>query len=135
MKWASQAALVGKEPGCQCRRRKRRGFGPWVGKIPWRRAWQSTPVFLLGESLGQRSLVGYSPWCGKDSDMTESDLACMHNHAKSTLHLRILFWCCIHSMGLKKCVMTYIHHYSIFTALKILCTPLVHLSPTPSATC
>ena len=32
---------------------------PWVRKVPWRRAWQPTPVFLLGESQGQRSLVGY----------------------------------------------------------------------------
>ena len=38
------------------------GFDPWVGKIPWRRAWQPTPVFLLEESHGQRSLAGYSPW-------------------------------------------------------------------------
>ena len=45
----------GNEPTCQCRRRKRRGFSPWVGKIPWRRAWQPTPVFLPGESHGQRS--------------------------------------------------------------------------------
>ena len=51
----------GKEPACQCRRRKRHGFDPWVGKIPWRRAWQPTPLFLPGESHGQRSLVGYSP--------------------------------------------------------------------------
>ena len=35
---------------------------PWVRKIPWRRKWQSTPVFLTGESDGQRSLAGYSPW-------------------------------------------------------------------------
>ena len=56
---------------CQCRRHKRRGFEPWVGKIPWRRAWQSTPVFLPGESHGQRSLVGYSPWGCNESDMTE----------------------------------------------------------------
>ena len=34
---------------------------PWVGKIPWRSAWQPTPVVLPGESQGQRSLVGYSP--------------------------------------------------------------------------
>ena len=34
---------------------------PWVGKIPWRRAWQPTPVFLCGESHGQSSLMGYSP--------------------------------------------------------------------------
>ena len=44
---------------------------PWVGKIPWRRAWQPTLVFLPGESHGQRSLVGYSPWGCKESDMTE----------------------------------------------------------------
>ena len=46
-------------------------FNPWVGKIPWRREWQSTPVFLPGEVHGQRSLVGYSPWGHKDSDMTK----------------------------------------------------------------
>ena len=37
------------------------GFSSWVGKIPWRRKWQPTPVFLPGESHGQRSLAGYSP--------------------------------------------------------------------------
>ena len=47
------------ESTCQCRRRKRCEFDPWVGKIPWRRAWQPTPVFLPGESYGQRSLVAY----------------------------------------------------------------------------
>ena len=52
----------GKEPACQYRRCKRRGFDPWVGKIPWKRTWQPTPVFLPGESHGQRSLAGYSPW-------------------------------------------------------------------------
>ena len=49
----------------------RRGFSPWVWKIPWRRAWQPTPVFLPGESHGERSLVGYSPWGCKESDVTE----------------------------------------------------------------
>ena len=38
------------------------GFDPWIGKIPWRRAWQPTLVFLPGESHGQRSLAGYSHW-------------------------------------------------------------------------
>ena len=52
----------GKELICQCRRRKRCGFSPWVGKIPWRRAWQPTPGFLPGESHRQRSPVGCSPW-------------------------------------------------------------------------
>ena len=49
----------GKEPSCQCRRHKRCRFNPWVGKIPWRRAWQPTPVFSPGESHGQNFLVGY----------------------------------------------------------------------------
>ena len=40
----------GKEPACQCRRRKRCGFDPWVGKIPWRRAWQPSPVYLAWRS-------------------------------------------------------------------------------------
>ena len=47
-------------------------FDPWAGKVPWRRAWQSTPVFLPGESLGQRSLEGYSPQGHKQSDVTEA---------------------------------------------------------------
>ena len=62
----------GKEPGCLFRRQKRHGFSPWVRKIPWRRAWQTTPVFLPGESHGQWSLVGYSPWGHRESDMTEA---------------------------------------------------------------
>ena len=44
---------------------------PWVGKISWRRKWQPTPVFLPGESHGWSSLVGYSPWGGKELDTTE----------------------------------------------------------------
>ena len=51
----------GKELACQCWRRKRHGFNPWVWKIPWRGAWQPTPVFFPGKSHGHRSLVGYSP--------------------------------------------------------------------------
>ena len=47
------------------------GFDPWVGKISWKREWLPTPVFLPGESHGQRSLAGYSPQSHKDSDMTE----------------------------------------------------------------
>ena len=58
----------GKEPICQCRRC---WFDPWVRKILWRRKWQPTPVFLFGESHGQRSLAGYSPWGCKESDTTE----------------------------------------------------------------
>ena len=60
-----------KEPTCQCRRHKSCGFDPWVGKIPWRRAWQHTPVFLPGKFHGQRSLRGYSPWGRNKSDTIE----------------------------------------------------------------
>ena len=51
--------LSGKESVCQYRRRV---FDPWVRKIPWRRKWKPTLVFLPGKSHGQRSLAGYSPW-------------------------------------------------------------------------
>ena len=63
--------LHNKESACQYGRRKGLGFNPWVGKIPWRRKWQPTPVFLPGESHGWRSLVGYSPRGRKESDMTK----------------------------------------------------------------
>ena len=59
----------GKEPTCQSRRHKRCGFDPWVGRSPGRG--QPSPVFLPGESHGQRSLVGYSPRDCKQSDTTE----------------------------------------------------------------
>ena len=49
--WGFPGGASGKETACQCRRPKRLGFNPWVGKIPWRRKWQPTPVFLPGESV------------------------------------------------------------------------------------
>ena len=58
----------GKESDCQCRRL---GFNSWVRKIPWRRKWKTTLVFLSGKFHGQRSLVGYSPWGCEGSGMTE----------------------------------------------------------------
>ena len=56
----SEVALVVKNPRANARDVRGTGSINWVGKIPWRRAWQSTPVFLPGESHGQRSLVSYS---------------------------------------------------------------------------
>ena len=56
---ASQVALVVKN---LCRRRKRRGFNPWVRKLPWSRKWQPTPVFLLGESHGLEPTRFLCPW-------------------------------------------------------------------------
>ena len=58
-------SLDGKESTCSA-------GDPWIRKIPWRREWQPTPIFLPGEFHGQRSLVDYSPWGCKESDMTES---------------------------------------------------------------
>ena len=64
-------STVGKEFVCQSRRHRRCGFSPWVWKIPWRSAWQPTPVFLPGKSHGQRNVEGYSSQGLKESDTTE----------------------------------------------------------------
>ena len=56
-------------------------FNPWVGKIPWRRKWQPTPVFLPGKSHGQKSLAGYSPWGSKESDMTTTERLALLLHS------------------------------------------------------
>ena len=61
----------GEEPTRQRRRCKRLWLDPWVGKIPWRRAWQPTAVFLPGESHGQRNLAGSSPQGHRELDETE----------------------------------------------------------------
>ena len=68
---ASQVVLVVKNLTADAGRRKRCRFDSCVGKIPWRQAWQPIPVFFPGESHGQRSLVGYSPWVRKELDTTE----------------------------------------------------------------
>ena len=60
--------LSSNEFACQCRRHR---LHSWVRKIPWRRKLQPTPVFLPEKSHGQRSLVGYSPWGGKELNMTQ----------------------------------------------------------------
>ena len=74
----------GKEPACQLRRHKRHGSDPWVGKIPWKRTWQLTAVFLPGKLDGQRSLAGYSPWGRKESDTTE---ATRHAHMLKSVYV------------------------------------------------
>ena len=90
--------LSGKESACQYRRCR---FDLWVRKMPWRNKWQPTPVFLPEKSLGERSLLGYSPWGHKESDKTE--------HARSTQsftkqYLSIPFiMCSIVYSNLKKC--------------------------------
>ena len=90
----------GKEPTYQYRRCKRCRFNPWVGKIPWRRAWQPPPVFLSGghgnplqysgKSHGQRSLVGYSPWHHERVEHDGNGLVrvcmCAHTHMCTHMH-------------------------------------------------
>ena len=63
--------LSGQRTCLKCRRLRRGGLNPWVGKTPWRRKCQGTPEFLPGESQGQRSLVAYSPWGSQELDRTE----------------------------------------------------------------
>ena len=67
--------LSGEESTCQCRKCR---FHPWVRKIPWRRNWQRTPVFLPGKLHGQRSLVGYSPWGRRVRHDSATEHALMH---------------------------------------------------------
>ena len=64
-------ALVVKKPACRCRKHRRPRFDPWGRKIPWRRAWQPTLIFLPGESDGQRSPAGYCQYGHEESDTTE----------------------------------------------------------------
>ena len=64
-------ALVVKNPLANAGDIRDTGLIPGSEKTPWRRAWQPTPVCLLGESHGQRSLEGYGPWDCTESDLTE----------------------------------------------------------------
>ena len=63
----------------------RDGFNPWVGKIPWSRKWQPTPVFLAGKFHRQRSLADYSPWSCKESDRTGHT----HTHVTQSLQCQL----------------------------------------------
>ena len=85
-RWAFPGGTSGKEPTCQCRNLKGCGFDPCIWKIPWRRAWQPTPVFLPGEFHGYRSLAGYNPCRPKESDTSEKLCACMHVHTHTQTH-------------------------------------------------
>ena len=93
-----------KKTTCQCRRGKRHWFHPWIRKVPWRKASQPTPVFLPGESHGQRSLVGHSPcnaWslqsCLTFCDPMDCSLPVSSVH--EILQARILEWVAISAPG------------------------------------
>ena len=94
MEGKSWTSLVAQKAKCLPTMRETR-FDPWVGKIPWRRKWQPTPVFLPGKSHGWRSLVGYSPWGHKESDTTERlhfhfQVMCDSIWPHGLLHIRLL---------------------------------------------
>ena len=76
-----------KESACKCRRHRRRGFHPWVGKVPWSKKWQPTPVFLLEKFHGQRSLEDCSPWGCKELDTTERTYTQTHTYTEKHVYL------------------------------------------------
>ena len=86
---------------CQCRRHKRQKFYFWVGKIPWRKASQLTPVFLPGKFYRKRSLASYRPWGHKESDMTE------HTHMTFLHGLTVHFFLVLNNIPLSGCTTVY----------------------------
>ena len=67
-------------------------FDPWVGKILWRRKWQSTPVFLPGKSHGQTSVAGYGPWGQKESEMIEHAYTCISGWSEGPTRMNLKDW-------------------------------------------
>ena len=90
--WRPGGSVVKKKYACQCRKA---GLNSWVGKIPWRRAWQPTAVFLPEKFPGQKNLAGYNPWGRKESDTTEwlnDSKACCQGFTNTTY--RYCYCCC-----------------------------------------
>ena len=87
----------------QLRRCKRGRFNPWIGKIPWSRNSQPTPVFWPGKFHGQRSLVGYSPWGHNESDTQQQ-----HSVSDTGLMLEIKSYLSCSSRSLQ---FRYVHCY------------------------
>ena len=97
----SQVALVVKNLPANAGGPNRYRFDRWVGMIPWRRKWQPTPVFSPGESYGQRSLAGYSPWGHEESDKTEHAHTGTHTRAHTHTHTYVHSTSCC-SKGLRE---------------------------------
>ena len=93
----------GKEPTCQCRRHETRGSIP--GKMSLRRKWQPTPIFLPGEFHGQRSLAGYSPWGGKESDTTKHMCTVFQPATIKKLHASTCLYSCVYA-DMRVCLMS-----------------------------
>ena len=112
---------------------KRCGFDPWVRKIPWKRAWQPTAVFLPGKSHGQRSLAGYSPWGRKESDTTEQLSTAQHVTPlyAYTTHTHTIHPSQTHTPLCRHFFSTY-HTYLIHTPYILLCSLFHDLYPLQS---
>ena len=97
-----------KSPPANAGRCRKHRCSPWIGKIPWRRAWWSTPVFLPGEFHGQKRLAGYSPQ-GHRVGHDWNDLACTHIHV---IHVCFAY-VCAHVCTIYMCmyIVSYIHVY------------------------
>ena len=97
------------------------GFNPCVGKVPWRREWHPTLVFLPGEFHGQRSPLGYSPWGHKESDRTEQ--LTLSASCESSLH--ILDINPLSYISLANNLSHSVVGFSFFRPFSSLCTPFV----------
>ena len=92
--WAS---LVGLRWSRICLWCGRTGFDPWVGKVPWKKEWQPTPVFLPGDPHGQRSLAGYSPGLGRSPGKRSGNplqYSCLENPMD-----RAVWWATVHRVA------------------------------------
>ena len=110
----------GKESICQCRRHEIHGFNSWVRKVPWSRKWQPTPVFLPGESHGQRTLVGYSPWVAKNrtrlSKWAQTQARFLSYTIRGGISLLLLIWISnsLADLLLSKCIiLVYIYIWAV----------------------
>ena len=131
----------------RCLQCGRPGFDPWVGKIPWRRAWQPTPVSLPGESHGQRGLAGYSPRGHTESDKTERLSTAQHSVNTTVIytgkpkshvtHLSVMVWNPTHNIS-KVCLymtlclvqqLIWAHLLSSLVSLKIFMEGLLSARP------
>ena len=93
--WLIFGGTSGKGPACQCSRPKRCRFDPWVGKIPWRRKWQPTPVFSPGEFHREGRLEGYSAWGRKSQTQLKRLSAAQPSEQDSLSHF--FFWLSVSS--------------------------------------
>ena len=107
------------------------GSVPGLGKIPWKRKWQPTPVFLTGKSHGQRSLVGYSPRDCKKSEVTEQQSIAHIVEYYSALKRREILTCATIQINLENFILSEIstsqkgmyirfHLYELLRVVKII---------------